>query len=504
MGKGKRVRSSQKRNQTSQKRDHGTTLGRHTRQKKKLLPPFLTLPAPLGFASWHNDALPDVLWAAVLASNLDRGECLELFRKVVTCGREKLSDNGRTYISHSVLSTLSEEQFDTLMGPVLLEKRACEILSGLLLFEKLPDSKHWKRHLRIPNPDKDWDVLAKAIFETFDHQSQVSTDCRWLKVVYMLAIGKLHLPSGADEMAREFIEYPNFGDQKKVRPLIRSTELGFRSPDVWPKAPTAWNKDFWTDCWEKSPCILQQPRKPIRSTSTATAKDFMEIYNVVVQHYQSTDAGSEVDPRHDGAFGLVLYGIYLGMSASRGDIEFRAEGRIVLRSLVEALITLKYLSKKDNKDEWKRYRNYGAGQSKLSLLKNINNEDIPSFVNIDELERYSNEDIWMELQDIDLGSWNNKSLRSMSQEIGCKAIYDQYYDWSSAFVHSNWGAVRDTVFQNCLNPLHKFHRVVSFPRIDMNGSNKDLVKLANMMLGDLNRLYPGVTARLREDSRSER
>ena len=110
---------------------------------------------------------------------------------------------------------------------------------------------------------------------------------------------------------------------------------------------------------------------------------------------------------------------------------------------------------------------------------------------------HANADMWMEFQDIDLGAWSNKNLRKMAEEPGVKDVYDRYYDWSSGYVHANWSAVRDTVFEMCGNPLHRFHRVASFPRLNMNGTVLDAGKLVNLMLEEINKLYPSFKPRIK-------
>ena len=95
-----------------------------------------------------------------------------------------------------------------------------------------------------------------------------------------------------------------------------------------------------------------------------------------------------------------------------------------------------------------------------------------------------------------MGAWDNKNLRKMSQEADAKDIYDKYYDWPSGYVHSNWAAVRDSTFELCLNPLHRFHRIATVPRLDMSDALVDVEPLVNMLLDDINKLYPNFTERL--------
>lgn len=358
---------------------------------------------------------------------------------------------------------------------------------------------HWSRHLAEPEPDRHWPLLAQAVADCFDHQSQKATDCRWLKVIYKLVIGRIRLPEDMREKALEFMEYPNRGDMRSVRPSVRAMEIGFRGGDTGLEEPDPWNKDFWKECWENTGCNIRTPHEPSALAHRATTKALLELYEKVTGYFHETLEGTSVDARHDGAFGLVLYGIYNAIALSNGDIAFRAEARIILRTLVETFVTLKYLSFKDDPTIWTQYRNYGAGQAKLSFLKHITADDVPEYVNLEELEMHANADMWMEFQDINLGAWDNKNLRVMAQESGIKDIYDKYYDCPSGFVHANWSAVRDTTFELCLNPLHRFHRVASFPRIDMNDALIDAGKLVNLLLDELNKLYPTFKSRLKKE-----
>jgi hypothetical protein len=85
----------------------------------------------------------------------------------------------------------------------------------------------------------------------------------------------------------------------------------------------------------------------------------------------------------------------------------------------------------------------------------------------------------------------------MATEAGIKDFYDKHYDWSSSYVHGNWGAVRDTVFTVCLNPLHRFHRIPFIPKLDMPSVLTDTAKIINMMLDINNQLYPGFKMRIK-------
>lgn len=191
-----------------------------------------------------------------------------------------------------------------------------------------------------------------------------------------------------------------------------------------------------------------------------------------------------MDARLDAIFGYTLYALYLGLALIHEGAHGRLEGRLILRTLTECLITLAYLMHKDKPELWKSYREHGSGQAKLAFLKlyELEDENLPNYVTRDELERLANEDIWQEFTKVDLGQWSNTDLRKMSIEACVKTIYDKYYGWTSNFVHEQWGAVRDTVFDLCLNPLHRFHRIPALPRMDTGSVTPDAVSVLNLML----------------------
>ena len=67
-----------------------------------------------------------------------------------------------------------------------------------------------------------------------------------------------------------------------------------------------------------------------------------------------------------------------------------------------------------------------------------------------------------------------------------------FYDWTSAFVHANWAAVRDAGFDLCINPLHRLHRIPSAARTELPDVCADAADLVSGILDDLSALYRGL------------
>jgi hypothetical protein len=339
--------------------------------------------------------------------------------------------------------------------------------------------------------------LARAVARTLDHQSEASTDCRWLKLVFMMVVGMMHMP---DEFARPIIGFPHIGDMQLVRPSIRASEIVLSG--IPGKEPTLWPAAFWKECWDRTDCIpapLREPGEPETGQAEGMVRQLFELYALVGAHFLSACETTDVDPRLDAVFGMVLYGINLTITLNHGTAHRRVEGRLAIRTLTEIVITLSFLLKRDNPNLWQKFRSHGSGQAKLALLKMIDLEsELPGYINLNELETFANEDIWQELTSIELGNWAGMDLRKMSEEAGLKHVYDKYYGWPSGYVHGQWGAVRDTVFGLCLNPLHRYHRIPSFPKRFMGSVAMDALHLVNMLLDSLNSAYPSFKSRVKK------
>jgi hypothetical protein len=272
--------------------------------------------------------------------------------------------------------------------------------------------------------------------------------------------------------------------------MIGSIEMAtaFMDDDVG----SGWSESFWRERLAKTGCVAARFEKPTTSFEYEPAKErWGKIYADLFRHFFETLETSGIDPRHDAVFGLALYAMSLVTGMMR-PFSTRPSG-----SLAEVSITLAYLVAKDDAELWRMYRTYGAGQAKLAFLKLIESErkDLPKHVDIAVLEQLANEDMWQEFVHIDLGHWADLTVRKMADDGGTKDIYDTYYVWPSGFVHGHWSAVRDSVFDLCANPLHRFHRIPRPTRVDMDDVCFDAIKIMNRVLDTVDRAYPSIAIR---------
>lgn len=448
--------------------------------------------------SWVNECIPNILWACILAATLERKHYLSLFRSVAFNTREYLDNYAELFLTHNFLSKFSEKQFNVAFRQVLDDEKARSALSALLLLDSLPDRHLWGAHLPKPTPDH-WQILAKGVGACFNHQSEKATDIRWIKLAFFAIAGRIQFSTQQADLAESIRLYPDKGDMRIVRPMIRATEISLRmmefGEDEKSDLPAPHQDAFWEELHKKTRCLPLDPKSKPEIVEKEKVRQLINTANMTAEHFHATLKHTGLDARHDSSFGLVLYGLDLIIEAASSYSHSSAVGRSILRSIVECFITLSYLVMKDDPALWLKHRDYGNGQTKLSLLKNLSADSVPRFIDIELLEALANEDQWLEFSDVNLGSWSNKNLRALATEVGVKDVYDAYYDLCSGYTHGHWSAIRDTSFTMCYNPLHRFHRIPAPVNLSMKSIIEDGIDLTNRMLDELNKIYPGLSHR---------
>ena len=496
-----------------------TGLGGHVRQGSKLQPPLVRM-EKMFLSSWRDDHMPEYLWAVLLAEVLPRRDYLGCFRAILKechpwfekkdsdseeanpSNAPELNGGGYSYtltLDHTKLAEVTDEQFRKFIAIPLKHPLGYAALRPLLLLSSLPGIDRWKEALAVEPTNDDWQTLGIAIAEVLDHQSEKSTDIRWFKVMLPMLAGMMHFPREMEERVQEIFSFPDRGDMRSVRPSIRAHEMSMRR---YP--PSKWIEKFWGECLEKTKCLDPTNWSELDRDAKASSIRARVLYpcrEAVTARFLESLTPSRSDPRLDCSFGLVLYSLsIIEEFASRG-LQNGILGRLGLRAIVEANITLRYLAKKDSKALWTSYRVFGAGQAKLAFLK-AQETDTPSFIDEHALHEIANEDVWQEFLEIDIGHWAKSNLRSLADECEAKDTYDRFYSWSSSFTHSHWGAVRDTNFLTCHNPLHRLHRIPRLLHRELPSIEADAITLVNEMITVLEQLYPSEEPLLRLEAKA--
>ncbi len=479
-----------------------TTLGEHHRVKKTLVPPLNRLPGERKFSRWLDERVPEMLWACLVRAVLSRDEALEAFRGVALIAREFTG-------SSAVLSEIIPTQSNLAARHAELIPRIVQIvgkyplgyaaLRPLIAIESLPGRELWIAALGMQPDPQELNALADAIPEFLDHQSEESTDVRWLLVLYGGLSHKMRYPESMSDRVDSIRLFPSHGDMRKVRPFIRSSE-----PMVWmppgsgdPVFP--WSLHFWQECHSRTPCLIVEPEavKVPEPKAADIGPRVVQALNDVSTHWIDTSTSTAVDAVHEGTFTFVLYALTCLLEMV-GVNRLGIAGRLLLRTLADCRITLAYLQHKNDPDLWAKFRKYGVGQAKLALLKLEESAKPPHSISMETLKRLANEDVWQEYADIDLGNWAGIDLRKMAEDSGTKDVYDAHYGWNSGFAHGHWSAMRDVTLTTCLNPLHRLHRVPAGGERGLGDVVPDAAEIVEAMIEGLLRAYPGASISLRK------
>lgn len=494
------ARNKRRKGAEKKKSGHRTPLENHHRQGSRLIPPLAALPN-LHLASWVNDRLPELMWCALLVTHAGRDHALAVFRNVAKwaeSNRDRMPKGAD--LGHTGLSRLEPGMRAEVLSIICATTSDREILSSLLLFDALPVREQWKTALRGVSAKAGWDKLRLAVAHVFDHQSQLATDCRWARVIYKITSGQLVFSVEHRELIDELLGYPGVGDQQKVRPTVRAMESSVASAKE--TESIEWPIAFWLEGFEKTPCVPGELGIPGAALRAGTTRERVDaVAAALVKHERASRSSTDLDARTDAVFGLAAYAVAVVRELLAIGNATSILGRLGLRTLLEAHITLAFLYKKESAELWTKFRGYGSGQAKLALLKLDDAAALEAgFAGADLLEMIANEDRSAEFVEIELGQWNSTTLRQMAMDADLKAEYDAYYPWASAFAHANWGAIRNANFDLCVNALHRAHRVLRADSVGLTDVIPDAVQLADEILAILDSVIPGFPARLSIDS----
>ena len=229
------------------KNSYHTPIAKHSKVGSKLLPPLAQLPQ-MQSCSWMEQRLPEMLWAVLIAGCLEREHALTCFRSAANHILQMPEEQKIHDVTHSGLSALSDDAFDGFCRALLLHDDVAHILSAMLLYLKLPGREKWERHLSSPASDS-VPILMQSVGKCLFHQSQEATDCRWVRLLCTMAAGRMRMPR---EIAEPIVNYPNQGDQRRIRPSIRASEIQL---DMLANRKYEWSEKFWLENLEHTSCL---------------------------------------------------------------------------------------------------------------------------------------------------------------------------------------------------------------------------------------------------------
>lgn len=297
-----------------------------------------------------------------------------------------------------------------------------------------------------------------------NHQTDDSTDVRYIVLSYAVFSGKLHIQRNQIEQLEMYHMLEHSAEEMRmIRPMIRATEL-----IIIGHIAIIENFDylecFWDCVGKNTNCdcfyiVQKESEKVDYNTYLLEIKDKLNYYTELIK----------IDTNDEKLFVLTSISVFClkrFKELIEHDLFNTISGRSILRCLIENYIVMEYLILVENEHSniWHDYQLYGIGSLNLVIKRNDEQENGYKSKNIDfnYLSLLVNEFIEEQFIDIELNYFNKDNIRTKSEKTNNKDLYN-IFDYCSNYEHSLWGAIRETTLLKCNNPAHRYHTI---PDID--------------------------------------
>ncbi|MBD5080659.1 MAG: hypothetical protein HDT44_02720 [Ruminococcaceae bacterium] len=468
-------------------------LSEHIFKKGKFITPLNNIPNTKECSdekSWIYGRMPEYLWIGLI---------LKFFGRKT--GFEKLND----IISklHNLAPTLETVRLSQILKlDVITQKQLYNYIVSIGVKEALTPLTAFLTISYAPvfaeifycaelSIESRCNTLTDTMKEIMDHQSNESTDIRYVALYFYLLSGKMQIQ---ESQAGIITLYPNSSHDNEImrlaRPMIRSMEmmiLSIEAPD------SKYINDFWRCVSEMTDCNILSFNFPEENRNvTAYMEKLRNVFAFLLDLFLSIDP---LDDKMNVLLGIATYSYKRLQEVYDHSLFNTISGRSCVRVLIEDYIMMKYLVKNESSHEniWRDYQIYGTGLYKLVLARHRQAENVQSddcHFDAEYIEMLVNEFKYEAFIDMDTKYFDSQGIREKAKSVGEKDLYGLYYDYDSSFEHGLWGAIRESSMLKCANPAHKYHCIPDIKgEINLKSVWSDCVMVMNKTLIYLNELY---------------
>lgn len=466
-------------------------LSDHTFKKGKFITPFNSIPVMQGLSdekSWTYGRMPEYLWIGLILKRFGREEGMRKLSSIIT-ELHKLAPRLYTARMSQILkleSSVQRKFYNHIIN--VASKETLSPLSVILTSSKAPIFAEcfYCPELNVENRCS---TLIETMREIMDHQSNESTDIRFVALYFNVLSGKLQLLKDQIDL---LAKYPTSTHDDEImrmaRPTVRSSEimvLQFEDTD------SEYLQLFWRCISEMTECSIYSIQFPEETRNITT---YMENLHEVFTYFSELFiSSSPLDEKMNVILGIATYSYKRLKEAYEHNLFNSISGRSCVRVLVEDYIMIKYLVKNESSHEniWRDYQLYGLGQYKLVLARHRENGVLEQcHFDAKYIEALVNEFEEEEFIDMDTKYFDKQNIRLKAESVDEKKLYGLYYDYDSAFEHGLWGAVRESSLLKCNNPAHKYHCVPDIEDINrLKTVLPDCIMVMNKTISFLDELY---------------
>lgn len=435
-------------------------LSDHAFKKGKFITPINNMPLMHELEdekSWTYGRMPEYLWIRLILKFYGRDEGLRKSYGIISTLHKLAPDLYSARMSQIIAlqADIQKKFYD-----YIISIGAKEALAPLTIFLTASKAPVFAECFYCPDQgiEDRCETIIQTMRDIMDHQSNESTDIRFVALYFNLLSGKVHL---LKEQVELLTAYPtaNHSDEimRMARPTVRSHEMMILT---FEKTDSVYLKEFWRCVSEMTDCgifVIEFPEE--QRNITAYMEKLHEVFNYLSELFVVTDPLNE---KMNVLLGIATYSYKRMKEIYEHQLFNSISGRSCVRVLIEDYIMMKYLVKNEPSHEniWRDYQLYGMGLYKLVLARH-RESGVSKESHFDEryIEALVNEFKGEEFIDMDTKYFDKQNIRLKAEDVGEKNLYGLYYDYDSSFEHGLWGAIRESSLLKCNNPAHKYHCV---------------------------------------------
>lgn len=337
-------------------------LSDHTFHKGKFITPLNELMTGMSDEeSWKYGRLPEYLWIGLVFNKYQREDGLAKMQKIIDVLHAELPNLFAPLLS-DIISQSDETQikiYDQIKQ--IISKDTLAPLTILLSVNEYPEfAKAF--YCNDMDVDKREEILLTVMRLLMNHQSNESTDVRFMVLSLELKSNRLKIPKEQMEMMKAYSVNEHSDDYMRVlRPFVRSTELMTLHFEERNKE---FLEFFWDGISKITDCSLLGMKFPEEDKDASNYLGLIyESLSYLTELYKTL---RPLDEKMQVLLGISTYSYKRFKEICDCSLFNSIAGRSCVRLLIENYIMMKYLLKNENAHDniWKDYQFYGIGQYK--------------------------------------------------------------------------------------------------------------------------------------------
>ena len=305
--------------------------------------------------SWTYGRMPEYLWIGLILKYYGRDEGLSKLYRIISA-LHRLAPELYTARMSQIITLQKDIQKN--FYDYIISIGAKEALTPLTIFLTASKAPVFAEcfYCTEQSVEDRCETMIQTIRDIMDHQSNESTDIRFVALYFNLLSGKVHLLKNQVDILRS---YPttNHSDEimRIARPTVRACEMMILT---FEQSNSTYLKEFWRCISEMTDCSIFTIKFPQEHRNITV---YMEKLNNVFNYLSDLFIATEpLNEKMNVLLGIATYSYKRMREIYEHQLFNSISGRSCVRVLIEDYIMMKYLVKNETSHDniWRGYQLY--------------------------------------------------------------------------------------------------------------------------------------------------